>query len=152
MRLYTGKKWKIDFLPRLSSFWIGAHYSDQYKALCVAIIPCLVIRFGETDYVKDEDTWADKIKRYFFIFPIMIFRPGSCWHCGSDKLKDGYKDYLDGHTLLEAETKCARCDSTVVCWAYGGYDDPFYYLNTRWERFRYLYFNILEDKNGKRIS
>lgn len=57
MRLFTGKKLRVDFLPRFGSFWMGAHYSKQYQALCVAIIPCLVFRFGLTDYIRDPDVW-----------------------------------------------------------------------------------------------
>lgn len=53
MRLHTSKKWKVDFLPRFGSFWIGVHYSSNYQSYCIAIIPCLVIRIGKTDYVKD---------------------------------------------------------------------------------------------------
>ncbi len=82
----------------------------------------------------------------------MIFRPGSCWECGHGKTKVGYVDYMDGHTLLEKAEVCCKCNKHVALWSYGGSDDPFYYLKTRRERFRYLYFGILEDANGKKMD
>jgi hypothetical protein len=33
----------VGYLFRLKSFWIGAHYSDEYKCLCVNIVPCFTI-------------------------------------------------------------------------------------------------------------
>ena len=38
-------KFTIVCLLRLKSFWIGAHYSDEYKCLCVNFIPCFTIWF-----------------------------------------------------------------------------------------------------------
>lgn len=33
------------FKPRLGSLWLGAHWSDYNKRLCVNIVPCLTIWF-----------------------------------------------------------------------------------------------------------
>lgn len=57
MKLYQGKKWNIEFLPRLGSLWIGCHYSKRYESYCIALIRCFVIRIGKTQYVRDPDIW-----------------------------------------------------------------------------------------------
>ena len=59
MKLYRGKKWNIEFLPRLGSLWVGCHYSVKFQSYCVEVIPCLVFRIGKTDYVKDPDIWEE---------------------------------------------------------------------------------------------
>ena len=53
-RLYTGKVWNIELVVRLGSFWVGVHYSSQYQSYCVALIPCVVFRFGKTNYFQVE--------------------------------------------------------------------------------------------------
>lgn len=40
----------IDLVLRPGSFWIGAHYSKTQRAICIALIPCVVIRVGRTKY------------------------------------------------------------------------------------------------------
>lgn len=58
MKVYQGKTWNIQFLPRLGSFWVGVHYSKLYQSYCIALVPCLVIRVGKSEYVKDPDIWS----------------------------------------------------------------------------------------------
>lgn len=53
-RLYTGKVWNVELVVRLGSFWVGCHYSSINQSYCVALIPCVVVRFGKTNYFPTE--------------------------------------------------------------------------------------------------
>lgn len=50
----------INFIPRIGSFWMGAHYSSQYKAVCIAVLPCLVVRIAKTPYKHDPGLFEKK--------------------------------------------------------------------------------------------
>lgn len=34
---------KAGILFRLSSFWIGCHYSSYYKRACINLVPCVTL-------------------------------------------------------------------------------------------------------------
>lgn len=34
---------RVGFLPRLSSFWIGVHWSPYNRRLCINVVPCLTV-------------------------------------------------------------------------------------------------------------
>jgi len=34
---------KVGILFRFTSFWVGAHYSDRAKRLCINFLPCCTI-------------------------------------------------------------------------------------------------------------
>jgi hypothetical protein len=33
----------VGSLVRLKSFWMGFHYSDEHKRLCINIVPCVTV-------------------------------------------------------------------------------------------------------------
>lgn len=47
---------KYGIILRLSSFWIGVHYSNYCKRLCINILPCITIwitaKDGQVPYKK----------------------------------------------------------------------------------------------------
>ena len=45
----------VDLVVRWGSFWIGAHYSPRNQSWCIALIPCVVIRLGRTEYQPDVE-------------------------------------------------------------------------------------------------
>lgn len=32
--------WRFGFLWRWGSFWVGVHYSDVHKRVCINLVPC----------------------------------------------------------------------------------------------------------------
>lgn len=40
----------VNLVIRAGSLWVGCHYSEYYKSVCIALIPCVVIRVGYTPY------------------------------------------------------------------------------------------------------
>ena len=51
--IYRGKVWNVQLIIRLGSLWMGCHYSSRYTSFCIALIPCVVVRIGKSDYVAD---------------------------------------------------------------------------------------------------
>lgn len=51
--VYRGTTWNVQLIVRLGSFWVGAHYSNNYQSWCIALIPCVVFRIGKTEYKHD---------------------------------------------------------------------------------------------------
>jgi hypothetical protein len=43
----------VDLVIRWGSFWVGAHYSDRFNSVCIALVPCIVVRIGRTKYTMD---------------------------------------------------------------------------------------------------
>ncbi len=41
--LAASRKWGVLF--RLRSFWVGVHYSDRDRRVCVSLLPCLTVWF-----------------------------------------------------------------------------------------------------------
>jgi hypothetical protein len=48
------KEYHVDLIFRLGSFWIGAHHSPKYKSVCIALMPCVVLRIALTPYTPEE--------------------------------------------------------------------------------------------------
>lgn len=34
---------RFGFLPHLSAFWVGVHWSPYYRRLCINVVPCLTV-------------------------------------------------------------------------------------------------------------
>lgn len=51
-KLFRGK-WNGDLVMRLGSFWMGVHYSKNYEAYCISLLPCVTFRIGKTLHRKD---------------------------------------------------------------------------------------------------
>ena len=49
---------------------------------------------------------------------------------------------MDGHLVCEEQYKCKKCGTVVGNWAYGSWDDPLFYMETKWQRFKYLFLGI----------
>ena len=50
----TCKRWHINVVLRFGSFWIGCHFSRKHKSICIAPVPCVVIRIARTPYTTPE--------------------------------------------------------------------------------------------------
>lgn len=53
---FSLKNYQYGVLFRLKSFWIGAHYSNKCKRLCVNIIPCLTFWIAAKDGLPPDIT------------------------------------------------------------------------------------------------
>ncbi len=49
MNAVADKKYQFGVLFRLKSFWIGWHYSNKCKRLCVNLIPCVTFWIAAKD-------------------------------------------------------------------------------------------------------
>lgn len=71
-----------------------------------------------------------------------VFNPEVCLNCGREKFEKYYSYYINGHTLLEEGYRCVKCKTHHLGWMYGSYDDPFWYMETKWQRFKYLFLGV----------
>lgn len=44
----------IDLIIRWGSCWIGCHYSYYHSSVCIALIPCIVIRIAKKPFTGDK--------------------------------------------------------------------------------------------------
>jgi len=47
--------------------------------------------------------------------------PKRCHNCGNKNFKDKIIDTLDGHTILEYESYCIKCNTLSGYWSYGSW-------------------------------
>lgn len=73
----------------------------------------------------------------------LIFNPESCPHCGHEHIKEVPTCYIE-YVMCEAKYVCKSCEKQVAYWAYGSFDDPLFYMETKWKRFKYLFFGVIE--------
>ena len=73
---------------------------------------------------------------------VLIFQPDRCHHCLYDKLQNEVVSTSNGIVCEEKEI-CLKCRKIVTYWAYGSFDDPFPYMDTKWKRFKYLFFGVV---------
>jgi len=66
-----------------------------------------------------------------------------CHKCGHDKTINKITDLMDGWQIMEEDYNCAKCGARVGNWAYGSFDDPIFYIETKWQRFKYLFLGIV---------
>lgn len=52
-RLITKPNFYVDLIVRLGSLWVGVHYSERFESYCIAVLPCVVLRVGKTEYKQD---------------------------------------------------------------------------------------------------
>lgn len=52
---------QVQFFFRLASAWIGLHYSKNYNAYCLCLIPFCVIRFSPVDSEKEEYLYHSRL-------------------------------------------------------------------------------------------
>jgi hypothetical protein len=52
-KLFKFREWFVHFIFRIGSFWMGIHYSKKNQSYCIAVLPCVVVRIGKTDYSPD---------------------------------------------------------------------------------------------------
>ncbi len=52
-RLITKPRLFVDLIVRWGSMWVGVHYSERFESYCIALIPCVVLRVGRTEYKQD---------------------------------------------------------------------------------------------------
>jgi len=69
----------------------------------------------------------------------MIFNPEICHKCGHHEVKREITSTIDGHLVCEESYNCVKCGAVVAYWAYGSWDDPLPYMETKWQRFKYLF-------------
>ncbi len=71
-----------------------------------------------------------------------IFKGVICHKCGHDRTTTEITSLMDGHLVCEEQYKCKKCGTVVGNWAYGSWDDPLFYMETKWQRFKYLFLGI----------
>lgn len=70
-----------------------------------------------------------------------IFNPNTCLSCGHDKISSRVTNTIN-HITCEEEYVCDNCGKVQGYWAYGSFNDPLFYMDTKWKRFKYLFLGV----------